>query len=84
MKKFLLTAVFMVFVTPANAELYKLYVKRLDTNIYKDTNTGMIIETQFCFKWATGEEAVLKYEKYSYDNKIIFDDGTTCAVKNLR
>lgn len=73
-----------MFVVSANAELYKVYVKRLDNNIYKDTNSGAIIETKWCYHYTYGENAVLKYDQYSYDNKIIFDDDTTCDVKTVR
>ena len=40
----------------------------------------MLIETKFCYEYAIGADAVLKYEPYSYDNKIIFDDETRCEV----
>ena len=66
----------------ASAEVYKVYVKRVDSNLYK-TSEGIFIETQYCYHYSYGEEAILKYEPYSYDNKIIWDDDSTCDVKRV-
>jgi hypothetical protein len=73
-----------ILISFANAEYYKINVKKVDNNLYKDTNSGTIIETQFCFEFASfGEEAILRYDSYSYDNKIIFKNGNTCDVKRV-
>lgn len=66
----------------ASAEVYKVYVKRVDSNLYK-TSEGVFIETQYCYHYSYGEEAILKYESYSYDNKIIWEDDSTCDVKRV-
>jgi hypothetical protein len=66
----------------ASAEFYKVYVKRVDSNLYK-TSEGVFIETRYCYHYSYGEEAILKYEPYSYDNKIIWDDDSTCDVKRV-
>ncbi len=66
----------------SHAEYYKIDIKRIDDNLYKTSN-GVYVETQYCYEYTYGEEAVLKYEDYSYDNKIIFDSGTTCEVKKI-
>jgi hypothetical protein len=29
------------------------------------------------------EDAILQYDKYSYNNKIIFESGTTCDVEKV-
>ena len=63
----------------AHAEFYKVNIKRLDQNLYKTSN-GLYIETRFCFEFAIGEDAILKHESYAYDNKLIFNSGTTCDV----
>ena len=68
----------------AYAELYRITVSRIDQDLYKDDNSGAIIETQYCYEYATWENAVLKYEPYSFDNKIIFENGQTCEVKEIR
>lgn len=65
------------------AELYKVHVKRIGTNLYKDLNSGIIIETQFCYKYTFGEDVILKYEPYSFDNKLIFDDGSSYRVVKI-
>ena len=64
------------------AEVYKVYVKRIDSNLYK-TSEGVFIETKYCYHYSYGEEAILKYKQYSYDNKIIWEDDSTCDVKRV-
>jgi len=66
----------------AAADVYKVYVKRIDKDLYK-TSEGIYIETQYCYHYSYGEDAILKYEQYSYDNKIIFDEDESCDVKRI-
>jgi len=68
--------------TSVLAEYYKVNVKRVEQNLYK-TDSGLYIQTKYCYEYAYGEEAVLKYEDYSYDNKLVFDSGTTCDVEKV-
>ncbi len=70
--------------TTVDAEMYKVNVSRLEQDLYKDHSSGTLIETQYCYEYATRQDAVLKYEPYAYDNKLIFDSGTSCGVKRLR
>jgi hypothetical protein len=64
---------------PARAEMYAVEVRRIDQDLYK-TDEGVYIQTRYCYRYAYGDEAVLKYEQYAYDNKLIFDDGEVCEV----
>jgi hypothetical protein len=79
----ILILIFLSVTTLANAEFYKIYVKRIDQNLYKDMNSGTVIVTQWCYEYAYGENAILKYDRYSYDNKLIFNSGTTCDVSKV-
>ena len=81
MNKLLLIA-FGILPAISNAEYYKVTVKRIDENLYK-TQEGLYIETKYCFEYASGEDAILKYDQYSYENKLIFDNGTSCAVSKV-
>jgi len=63
----------------ARAELYVVEVRRIDQDLYK-TSEGVYIQTRYCYVYAYGDKAVLKYEPYSYDNKLIFEDDDTCEV----
>ena len=63
----------------AYAEYYKVNVKRVDQDLYK-TSDGFYIQTRLCYEYSYGTDAVLKYEQYSYDSKLIFDSGTSCDV----
>lgn len=63
----------------ASAEMYAVNVKRIDKDLYK-TDDGVYIQTKYCYEYTYGDDAVLRYEPYSYDNKLIFDSGTTCEV----
>jgi hypothetical protein len=66
------------------ASYYNVNVSRVDQDLYKDHNSGSLIETKFCYEYVYYQDAVLKWEAYSYDNKLIFNDGTKCDVKALR
>ena len=48
-------------------------------DLYK-TDQGVYIQTKYCYRYAYGDEAVLSYDQYGYDNKLIFDDGDVCDV----
>ncbi|KAF1700587.1 hypothetical protein CSC66_15540 [Pseudoxanthomonas kaohsiungensis] len=64
---------------PARAEMYVVEVRRIDQDLYK-TDEGVYIQTRYCYVYAYGERAVLRYEPYSYDNKLIFENDDTCEV----
>lgn len=67
------------------AEYYKLTgVRRIGDNMYK-ADGNLIIETRYCYAYAYGDDALLKwYGPNSWDNKIVFeDDDETCDVKGI-
>ena len=66
----------------ASAEYYTVNVKRVDQDLYK-TNSGLYIQTNYCYEYSYGEDAILKYDDYSYDNKLIFDSGNSCDVTKI-
>lgn len=66
----------------ACAEMYKVTVRRIDKDLYK-TSDGVYIQTKYCYEYAYGDDAVLRYERYSYENKLIFDNGTVCDVEKV-
>lgn len=82
MKKFVAVLAMVFCATAAHAEFYKVNVRRIDSNLYR-TPDGLIIVTKYCYEYAYGDDAVLKYERYSYDNKLIFKSGTTCNVDKV-
>jgi len=63
----------------AMAKTSKVVVKRIGENLYK-TNTGTYIETSDCPEEVAANNAVLKYEKKSKNNKITFENGKSCSV----
>lgn len=79
--KVILTISFLLFASTAKADYYRVYVQSVD-DLYK-TDSGFYIETTYCFHDSWGEKAILKYEEYGYDNKIIFDNGTSCEVERV-
>lgn len=80
--KTILVAAALALAVPVSAEVYKVHVKRLDQDLYK-TSDGFYIETQYCYHYTYGEDAILRYEQYSYNNKIIWEDDSTCDVKRV-
>lgn len=62
----------------ARAEFFKVYVTRIDQDLYKDQRSGLYIQTQYCYHYCYGEEAILKLEgPHSYGNQIIFSSDPT-------
>jgi hypothetical protein len=67
----------------AHADDYDVTVTKVDQDLYK-TDTGVYIKTQYCYEFATSDDAILIYDQYSYDNKLIFtSDNASCAVTGL-
>ena len=79
-----LIAILLLVAVACAAEYYKLPgTKRLDKDLYRSGKT--LIETRYCYHYAYGEDALLKYEgsgQYS-GSKIIWDDDSTCDVKRV-
>ena len=65
------------------ADYYRLSnVKRVEQDLYKSGN--LYIETKFCYHYTYGEEAILKWDfEGSIENKIIWEDDSSCAVKGI-
>ena len=65
-------------------ELYELSgVKRVDQDLYRSSE-GIYIETQYCYHYTYGEDVVLRWEgKYAVNNKIYWENDSTCAVKSV-
>lgn len=82
-----LICVSMLIVSFAHADkFYKLEsVQRVDSNLYSFRSgiVSGIVVTRYCYEYPYNEEAILKYEEYSYDNKIIFNSGKVCEVVNV-
>lgn len=69
MKKGLFALLFLA--TFSKAEIFDLEVKRVDDNLYKAQN-GMVIKTKHCYVSTFREKSLLVYDKYAFDNKLIF------------
>lgn len=82
MKKTITALLMTIIATSAFAEFYKVDVRRVDKDVYR-TSDGFVIITKYCYEYARGDEAILKYDRYSYDNKLIFEDGTSCEVAKV-
>jgi hypothetical protein len=64
---------------------YSVTVTRSDANIYK-LRSGFaegIIETRYCYEYAYSDPAILIYDRYSSNNKIVFSSGTVCDVAGV-
>lgn len=81
MKK-LLSIIGLTLSLPVLAGFYKVTVTRIDSNLYK-TDENVFIETKYCYEYANRDEAVLSYEQYSYNNKLIFSNNASCDVKRV-
>ena len=68
-----------------HAEYYTVTVTRVEQDLYKveyESPTTYVV-TRYCYEYVYHEEAVLKYEPTSYDNKLVFDSGGSCEVDEI-
>lgn len=74
----------MSVVLGSGTDYYKLdNVKRIDQDLYK-TSDGLYIETQYCYHYTYGEQAILKRDgQSSIGGKIIWANDSTCDVKKI-
>ena len=87
MVKSLLTCFLIVVASVASMqarELYRVNVSRVDSNLYRDHTSKAIIETRYCYQYATRDDAVLRWEGRYGNNRLIFSSGTTCDVIAVR
>ena len=87
MVKSLLTCFLIVVASVASMqarELYRVNVSRVDSNLYRDHTSKGIIETRYCYQYATRDDAVLRWEGRYGNNRLIFSSGTTCDVIAVR
>lgn len=71
-------------VSASYAEVYRVRVSRIDTNLYRDLGSKAIIETRLCLELAIGDDAVLKWEGKYGTNWIVFSNNAKCDVVALR
>lgn len=87
MKRIVLAIViFAMSISTACADYYKINVTRVSSNIYKieGTSPTIYILTKYCYVYGYSMNAILKYDKFSFSNKIIFvDQDQTCEVNKL-
>jgi len=82
-KRVVAVVLLLLLAVPVWAEYYKVNVRRLASNLYQDTYSGIYIKTRYCHEFAYGQDAILKYDRYDYDNLLIFDHGVTCDVEKV-
>jgi hypothetical protein len=72
-----LLALFFTSAAPA-ADRYNVNLTRKDSNLYKVDGTSFWVQTQYCYAYGYGEEAIL-----SPDEVIFLEDGDKCDVKRI-
>lgn len=84
--KWLLCALALIAVSaPVLAERYSVNVRRIESNLYRDTSSKAIIETRYCYEYAYGEDAILQWEGRYGNNWLIFiESETKCDVVAIR
>ena len=66
------------------SEFYRVTVSRVDSNLYRDHNSKALIETRYCYEYATRDDAVLRWEGRYGTNKLIFSSDQSCDVVGVR
>ncbi len=84
MKQILIFMALVMLILSANSAMAEtqnvIIKKKVGDNLYK-TETGLYIETGNCEEKINNDtKAVLKYDKKSDSNEIIFENGSKCTV----
>lgn len=81
MKKLLFLFLLVLIPNLAQAEQYRLYVTREETNFYSADYGDMLIKTWGCYEFAYSQKATLNTNGYVM--KLEFDRGRTCQVEAI-
>jgi hypothetical protein len=68
----------------AEGDTYRVSVTRIESNLYRDVTSGVIIETRWCLELALMDDAVLRWEGRYGNNWIVFSNSQKCDVIALR
>jgi hypothetical protein len=60
-----------------NNNAYRVKFTRIDDNMYRDEISRAIIKTEYCYLFLTWKEAVMIYDPYRYDNKLMINNSST-------
>jgi hypothetical protein len=85
MRWFLCALAVLVATVPIVAARYNVNVRRIEKDLYRDTNSKIIIETKHCYEYAYGEDAILQWEgRYGTNWLLFIDSESKCDVVALR
>ncbi len=75
----------LVTVNSASAERYRVYLTFVDYDVYLLGSGGQVLLTWGCTTITYGDAAVLIYEPYARDNRVVFPfSGEVCPVAAVR
>jgi hypothetical protein len=60
-----------------NNNAYRVKFTRIDDNMYCDEISRAIIKTEYCYLFLTWKEAIMIYDPYRYDNKLMINNSST-------
>ena len=66
-----------------SAEMYKVSVTRVAQDAYRDTMSGLIILTRYCYEYVYYQDAVLDYSS-GMGGTLYFDRRSSCDVAGVR
>ena len=82
----LITAALATASAAGTPDTYRVTVTRTSSDLYRVDGTKVYIKTKFCYEFVFSEEAVLRYTRYAFDNKLIFDKRNpvvSCDVEKV-
>lgn len=81
MKKLLLLLLLIILPNLAQAEQYRVYVTRVESDFYSADANNFLIKTWGCYEYAYSQGATLTISGYIM--KLEFDRGRTCTVEAI-
>jgi hypothetical protein len=82
MKKAIVLGLLLVAIA-AEAAMYKVYVRRVEQDLYK-TNDGLFFQTQYCYEYVYGDEAIYDEDGGGPRGRLIFpNSNNSCDVRTV-
>lgn len=67
----------------AAVERIPINIKSVERNHYQTIEESMHIHTRYCDEIAYADSALLVFEPYGLENKLVFRSGVTCEVTQV-
>lgn len=78
-------AVALVPLAAEAADYYRVNVRRVGQDLYRETGSRYLIKTRYCYEYVYGEDAILIWEGSGAwsGSRLVFESGSECDVEGV-